>query len=145
MPGKVYRNEAIDATHDMTFFQCEGMMVGKNVTLGNLKYVVETALSEIFKKPIKTRFRPGYFPFVEPGFELDLWNETGGKDKKGAWLEFMGCGMIHPKVLEHGGIDPKEHNGFAFGFGLTRLAMMRYKITDIRELFSGSQQFAKQF
>ena len=140
MPGKVYRYEAIDATHDMTFHQCEGVVVGEDITLGHLKYTIEKALSQVLHQKIKTRFRPGYFPFVEPGLELDIWDTH-----RNTWMEFMGCGMIHPKVLEHGDIDSKMYNGFAFGFGLTRLCMIRYGITDIREFFSGDQRFVEQF
>ncbi len=140
MPGKVFRNEATDATHDMIFHQCDGMVVGKEVSLANLKHVMEEALSAIFGTKIQTRFRPGYFPFVEPGLELDFYNEQMGR-----WIEFMGCGMIHPRVLEMGGIDPNEYQGFAFGFGVTRLAMMKYGITDVRMFLQGDKKFVEQF
>lgn len=140
VPGKVFRNEAIDATHEMIFHQCEGVVVGKEVSLANLKYVIEEALSAIFGMKIETRFRPGYFPFVEPGLELDFYNPQMGR-----WIEFMGCGMMHPRVIEMGGLDPKEYQGFAFGFGVTRLAMMKYGITDIRQFLQGDMKFSKQF
>ncbi len=134
----------------MTFHQCEGVVVGKNISLGNLKLVMNKALNAIFNKKVEVRLRPGYFPFVEPGLELDmsclLCEGKGCKVcKNTGWIEFMGCGMIHPKVLEEGGIDPKKYNGFAFGFGLTRLVMMKYNITDIREFFNGGERFVRQF
>ena len=144
-PGRTYRNENVDATHDTTFFQVEGMMVGSDVSIANLIYFMREALTAVFKKDIKVRLRPGYFPFVEPGFELDAscpFCENGCPICKGnKWIEFCGCGMIHPKVLEMGGVDPKKYTGFAFGFGLTRLAMMRYGISDIRLFNSGNLEF----
>jgi len=142
-PGRVFRNEDIDATHDATFDQVEGLVVDKNISLGHLKGCLEAMLSKLFAKETAVRFRPGYFPFVEPGLEVDIWFEPSGK--KGKWLEFMGAGMVHPNVLKNIGIDPKEFGGFAFGFGLTRLVMMRYGIDDIRLLASAKQEFLTQF
>lgn len=146
-PGKVFRCERTDATHEMCFHQLEGMMVGKNITVGNLIYFMKTLLKEIFKKDMEVRLRPGYFPFVEPGFELDIrWKKPGkGESKHSGWLELLPCGMVHPNVLKAGGIDPDEYNGFAFGLGLDRLVMVRYMIEDIRHLHSGDLRFNKQF
>lgn len=149
-PGKVFRCEATDASHEMVFHQIEGMMVGKNISVANLIYFMKTLLSEIFKKEVEVRLRPGFFPFVEPGFELDIrCLICGGKGcpvcKQQGWLELLPCGMVHPNVLKAGNIDPNEYNGFAFGLGLDRLVMMRYGIDDIRHLHSGDLRFIKQF
>ena len=146
-PGKVFRCERTDATHEMCFHQLEGMMVGKDITVGNLIYFMKTLLKEIFKKDMEVRLRPGFFPFVEPGFELDIrWKKPGpGESKHSGWLELLPCGMVHPNVLRAGGIDPDEYNGFAFGLGLDRLVMVRYAIEDIRHLHSGDLRFNKQF
>ncbi|MCL2755758.1 MAG: phenylalanine--tRNA ligase subunit alpha [Firmicutes bacterium] len=142
-PGRCYRNENLDATHEMAFFQVEGMMVSENISISNLIYFMKTALTAVFKKDIKVRLRPGFFPFTEPSFELDasciFCNQVGCSIcKQSGWIEFCGCGMIHPRVLEMGGVDPNKYQGFAFGFGLTRLAMMKYGIEDIRVLNSGN-------
>lgn len=143
VPGRVFRYEATDATHDSTFHQVEGMFIDKNVSLADLKGVMTEFLTRLFKRPVKTRFRPGYFPFVEPGIELDMsFPELG---KKTEWMEFMGAGMVHPNVLKAGGIDPEKYQGWAFGFGLTRLAMMRYNIPDVRMIFSSDTRFIEQF
>lgn len=148
-PGKVFRCERTDATHEMCFHQLEGMMVGKNITVGNLIYFMKTLLKEIFKTDMEVRLRPGYFPFVEPGFELDIrWKKPDlkkGESKHSGWLELLPCGMVHPSVLRAGGIDPEEYNGFAFGLGLDRLVMVKYMIEDIRHLHSGDLRFNKQF
>lgn len=146
-PGKVFRCERTDTTHEMCFHQLEGMMVGKDITVGNLIYFMKTLLKEIFKKDMEVRLRPGFFPFVEPGFELDIrWKKPGpGESKHSGWLELLPCGMVHPNVLRAGGIDPDEYNGFAFGLGLDRLVMVRYAIEDIRHLHSGDLRFNKQF
>ncbi|MBQ7090939.1 MAG: phenylalanine--tRNA ligase subunit alpha, partial [Clostridia bacterium] len=129
-PGRCFRNEATDACHENTFFQMEGVMVGKDISISNLIFFMKTMLSEVFKKDIKVRLRPGFFPFVEPGFELDInclicGGEGCPSCKHSGWLELCPCGMIHPEVLKAGGIDPDEYIGFAFGLGLTRLAMMK--------------------
>lgn len=149
-PGRCFRNEATDACHENTFFQMEGVMVDKNISISNLIYFMKTMLSEVFRKDIKVRLRPGFFPFVEPGFELDISCLICGGDgcpscKHSGWLELCPCGMIHPEVLKAGGIDPEEYTGFAFGLGLTRLVMMKYGIKDIRDLNSGSLKSMSQF
>ncbi len=149
-PGRCFRNEATDACHENTFFQMEGMMVDKDISISNLIYFMKTMLSEVFKKDIKVRLRPGFFPFVEPGFELDIsclicGGEGCSSCKHSGWLELCPCGMIHPEVLREGGIDPEEYTGFAFGLGLTRLAMMKYGVKDIRDLNSGSLKALSQF
>lgn len=148
-PGRCFRNEALDASHENTFFQMEGMMIDKNVSISNLIYFMKTLLSEIFKKEVEVRLRPGFFPFVEPGFELDIkcpyCDGAGCKVcKNGSWIELCPCGMIHPNVLRMGGIDPEEYSGFAFGLGLSRLAMMKYNINDLRALNSCDVRILKQ-
>ena len=147
-PGRCFRNESLDATHENTFFQVEGMMVGENISIANLIYFMKEMTEAILKRDIKVRLRPGYFPFVEPGFEMDvtcIFCDAVGCSvcKKTGWIELFPCGMIHPRVLEMGGVDPKRYQGFAFGFGLTRLVMMRYAIDDIRLLNSGNLDFLK--
>ncbi len=149
-PGRCFRNEATDACHENTFFQMEGVMVDKNISISNLIYFMKTMLSEVFQKDINVRLRPGFFPFVEPGFELDISCLICGGEgcpscKHSGWLELCPCGMIHPEVLKDGGIDPEEYTGFAFGLGLTRLVMMKYGIKDIRDLNSGSLKTLTQF
>jgi phenylalanyl-tRNA synthetase alpha chain len=149
-PGRCFRNEATDACHENTFFQMEGVMVDKNISISNLIFFMKTMLSEVFKRDVKVRLRPGFFPFVEPGFELDISCAICGGEgcpscKHSGWLELCPCGMIHPEVLKAGGIDPEEYTGFAFGLGLTRLAMMRYGVKDIRDLNSGSLKVLSQF
>ncbi len=149
-PGRCFRNEATDACHENTFFQMEGVMVDKNISISNLIFFMKTMLSEVFQKDIKVRLRPGFFPFVEPGFELDISCLICGGEgcpscKHSGWLELCPCGMIHPEVLIAGGIDPEEYTGFAFGLGLTRLAMMKYGVKDIRDLNSGSLKCLDQF
>lgn len=149
-PGRVFRYEATDASHDHTFYQLEGLMVDKNINIGNLIAVMKSLLSVVFKTEVTVRLRPGFFPFVEPGFEMDikcLICEGQGCSvcKQSGWVELMPCGMVHPKVLAAGKIDPQEYSGFAFGLGLTRLVMMKYKINDIRLLSSGDLRFLNQF
>jgi phenylalanyl-tRNA synthetase alpha chain len=149
-PGKVFRCERTDASHEMCFHQLEGMMVGEDVSVGHLIYFMKTLLSEIFKRDVEVRLRPGFFPFVEPGFELDIkCLICSGKGcsvcKQVGWVELLPCGMVHPNVLKAGGIDPDKYNGFAFGLGLDRLVMMRYGIDDIRLLHAGDLRFNSQF
>ncbi len=149
-PGRCFRNESTDACHENTFFQMEGIMVGENVSIANLIYFMKTMLSEVFRKDIKVRLRPGFFPFVEPGFELDISCLICGGEgcpscKHSGWLELCPCGMIHPEVLKAGGIDPEKYTGFAFGLGMTRLAMMKYGVKDIRDLNSGNLESMCQF
>lgn len=149
-PGRCFRNENLDASHENTFFQLEGMMIGEDISISNLIYFMKVLLSEVFEKDVKVRLRPGFFPFVEPGFELDINclicdGDGCGTCKQTGWLELLPCGMIHPNVLELGGIDPNKYTGFAFGLGLTRLAMMKYEIKDIRLFNSGNLKQLKQF
>ncbi|MEK7146441.1 MAG: phenylalanine--tRNA ligase subunit alpha, partial [Patescibacteria group bacterium] len=137
-------------THDSTFYQVEGLLIDKNISLTHLKVVLKEFLTQLFKKEVTVRFRPGYFPFVEPGLEVDfgclLCDQKGCRAcKQTGWIEFLGAGMVHPNVLKAGGIDPEEYQGWAFGFGLTRLVMMRYQIPDIRLLFGGNVDFLYQF
>jgi len=150
VPGRVFRAEALDAVHEHTFYQMEGMMVDKNISLANLISVMKELLRGIFGREMEVRVRPGYFPFVEPGIELDIkCTICGGAKcpscKHTGWLELLPAGMVHPNVLKSGGIDPEEYSGFAFGLGLTRLAMMRYGIEDIRLFNSGDLRFLSQF
>ncbi len=149
-PGRCFRNEALDASHENTFFQMEGMMIDKNISISNLIYFMKTMLSEVFERDINVRLRPGFFPFVEPGFELDIsCTLCGGEGcstcKGSGWIELCPCGMIHHNVLRAGGIDPEEYTGFAFGLGLTRLVMMKYGVGDIRDLNSGNLKALSQF
>lgn len=150
IPGRVFRNEDIDACHDTTFDQIEGLMVGENISLVNLLAVLKTMMTGIFKQDVKLRFRPGYFPFVEPGLEVDMscliCSGAGCPScKHSGWLEMAGAGMVHPSVIKAGGLDPEKYSGFAFGFGMTRLAMMKYGIDDIRLFNGGDLRFLKQF
>lgn len=149
-PGRCFRNEDLDACHENTFFQLEGMVIDEKISISNLIYTMEGILKEVFHKDIKVRLRPGYFPFTEPGFELDCsCTICDGKGcptcKNSGWLELCPCGMIHPNVLEESGIDSTKYSGFAFGIGLTRLAMMKYKINDIRVLNSGDLRYLENF
>ena len=149
-PGRVFRNEEVDASHEHTFYQLEGMMIDKDVSIGHMLYFMKGLLSAIFHRDATVRLRPGFFPFVEPGFELDIKclicdGEGCPVCKQSGWVELLPCGLVHPNVLRSGGIDPEKWNGFAFGLGLTRLVMMRYGIDDIRHLNSGDLRFLRQF
>jgi phenylalanyl-tRNA synthetase alpha chain len=149
-PGRVFRYESIDASHENTFYQVEGMMVDRDISVSHLIFFMKQLLGEIFRRDVKIRLRPGYFPFVEPGFELDInCLICGGSGcsvcKQSGWVELLPCGLIHPNVLKSGGIDPAEWSGFAFGLGLNRLIMMRYGINDIRHFMSGDLRFMRQF
>ena len=150
-PGRVFRNEEVDASHEHTFYQLEGMMIDRDVSIANLTYFMKTLLAKIFKRDdVTVRLRPGYFPFVEPGFELDIQCMVCGGPgcpvcKHSGWVELLPCGLVHPNVLRAGGINPEEWSGFAFGLGLTRLVMMRYAIDDIRWINSGDLRFLNQF
>ncbi len=149
-PGRCFRNEATDASHETTFFQMEGIMVDKNISISNLIYFMKTMLSQVFEREVKVRLRPGFFPFVEPGFELDInclicGGEGCSTCHHSGWVELCPCGMIHPNVLKMGGVDPEEYTGFAFGLGLTRLVMMKYGVKDIRDLNSGNLKALSQF
>ena len=148
-PGRALRNEATDASHDYMFMQFEGLYVDKNVSIAQLLATVKLFLTQLFDKEIKIRVRPGYFPFVEPGLEIDAscpFCTTGcSVCKKTTWIELMGAGLVHPNVLKHCNIDPEIYSGFAFGFGLTRLAMLKYQIPDIRLLHNANISFLEQF
>lgn len=139
-PGRVFRYEATDATHETNFHQLEGLVIGKDISLANFKFIIEEFFRQFFSgKKIEVRLRASYFPFVEPGVEVDV------KIGSSKWLEIAGAGMVHPKVLEEGGIDPKKWQGFAFGFGMERLAIIKYGIPDIRLFMSGDERFIRQF
>jgi phenylalanyl-tRNA synthetase alpha chain len=149
-PGRVFRCEATDASHEHTFHQVEGIMIDRSVSVANLISSMMTLLSGVFGRQVTVRLRPGFFPFVEPGFELDIQCMVcGGAGcpvcKRSGWVELMPCGLIHPNVLRAGGLDPAEWEGWAFGLGLSRLVMMRYEIDDIRWLLSGDLRFVRQF
>ena len=150
-PGRTFRNEDLDANHENTFFQIEGMVIDEDVSIENLMYIMQELLKSIFKTDdLKVRLRPGFFPFTEPSYEMDMsCLICGGKGcptcKNAGWIELIGCGMVHPNVLRAGGIDPDKYRGFAFGIGLTRLAMMKYKISDIRPLNSGDIRYLSNF
>ena len=149
-PGRVYRKDEVDATHSPMFHQVEGMVIDKNVTMADLKGTLNLLAEELFGKGTVTRFRPHHFPFTEPSCEMDVQcHKCGGKGcptcKGEGWIELLGAGMIHPHVLEMAGIDPDEWSGWAFGFGLDRLAMLRYKIDDVRLIFENDIRFLEQF
>jgi len=137
-PGRTFRYEAEDATHGSVFYQLEGLMIDKNITVANLKAVIDAMVKHILGEDVETRLRPSYFPFTEPSYEVDAW--FGGK-----WLELMGCGMVSRKVLKNGGVDPDEYSGFAFGMGIERLIMLKYGIKDIRYFYQPNFDFLKQF
>ncbi len=149
-PGKVFRHEATDATHEAQFHQIEGLMVGTDVSLAHLKWVLEIFFGKLFSRSVLVRMRPSFFPFVEPGVEIDMsCFKCGGTGcslcKHTGWIEIMGAGMVHPKVLEAVGIDPTVYRGFAFGGGIDRLAMLLYGIDDVRLLYSGDLRLINQF
>lgn len=149
-PGRVFRADEVDATHSPVFHQVEGLVVDKGITLCDLKGVLEQFAHEIYGPDTKVRFRPSFFPFTEPSVEVDVscsaCGGTGCRVCKGAgWIEILGAGMVHPRVLAGCGIDPEEYSGFAFGIGLDRLTTTRYKISDIRLLFENDQRFLSQF
>jgi phenylalanyl-tRNA synthetase alpha chain len=145
VPGKVFRNEATDATHEAQFYQLEGMYIDKGVHLGHLKGTLEHFFSRFFSGETEIRFRPSFFPFVEPGVEVDMKLLSGDSKLAGKWIEVMGAGMIHPNVLRNCGIDPEVYSGFAFGMGIDRLGVMRHGIEDIRDYYSGDLRFVTQF
>ena len=149
-PGRVYRSDDVDATHSPVFHQVEGLVVDKGITMCDLKGTLETMAKEIYGSDTKVKFRPSFFPFTEPSVEVDVsCSECGGKGcrvcKGSGWIEILGAGMVHPKVLKGCGIDPEEYSGFAFGIGLDRLTTTRHKISDIRLLFENDLRFLKQF
>lgn len=149
-PGRVYRSDAVDATHSPVFHQIEGLVVDKNITMGDLKGIFEVFVKQLYGKDAKIRFRPHHFPFTEPSAEVDVscfvCNGKGCRVCKGeGWIEILGAGMVHPKVLKNGGVDPEVYSGFAFGMGLERIAMRRYDIDDLRLFFENDVRFLKQF
>lgn len=149
-PGKVYRSDAVDATHSPLFHQIEGMVIDKNITMSDLKGTLDTFAKRLYGEDTVTRFRPHHFPFTEPSAEMDIMcfscHGEGCRLCKGeGWIELLGCGMIHPKVLQNGGIDPEEYSGFALGMGLERVTMRRYNIDDLRLLFENDLRFLGQF
>lgn len=150
VPGRCFRHEATDASHEHTFYQVEGFVVDKEISVANLIYTLKSFLSALFKKEIEVRLRPGYFPFVEPGFELDfrcIFCQGKGCSvcQQSGWIELIPCGMIHPKVFEYAGYPKGKYTGFAFGAGLDRIVMLYHKINDIRLFHSGDLRFIKQF
>lgn len=149
-PGRVYRSDEVDATHSPTFHQVEGLVVDKNVTFADLKGTLQQFAKEIFGEDTKVKFRPHHFPFTEPSAEMDVsCFKCGGKGcrfcKGEGWIEILGCGMVHPHVLEMSGVDPEEYVGFAFGVGLERIALLKYEIDDMRLLYENDVRFLKQF
>ncbi|MGI5963030.1 MAG: phenylalanine--tRNA ligase subunit alpha [Lawsonibacter sp.] len=149
-PGRVYRKDEVDATHSPMFHQVEGMVIDKNVTMADLKGTLNTVVEKLYGQGTKTRFRPHHFPFTEPSCEMDVQcHKCGGVGcptcKGEGWIELLGAGMIHPRVLEMSGIDPNEYSGWAFGIGLERTAMRRFKIADLRLIFENDVRFLEQF
>ncbi|MDU5109969.1 MAG: phenylalanine--tRNA ligase subunit alpha [Clostridium sp.] len=149
-PGKVYRSDAVDATHSPIFYQMEGLVIDKGVTFADLKGTLELFAKKMFGDKVKTKFRPHHFPFTEPSAEMDatcfVCEGKGCKVCKGSgWIELLGCGMVHPQVLRNCGIDPEVYSGFAFGFGVDRMVMLKYGIDDIRLLYESDMRFLNQF
>ena len=149
-PGRVYRSDEVDATHSPVFHQIEGLVIDKNITFGDLKGALAEFAKELFGDKVQVKFRPHYFPFTEPSAEVDVTCVMCGGDgcsvcKGSGWIEVLGCGMVHPKVLEMAGIDPTEYQGFAFGMGLERLTMLKYDINDLRLFFENDVRFLSQF
>lgn len=150
VPGKVYRYEATDATHETQFHQVEGLVVGEDVTLAQLKWTLETFFKKLLGDDVVMRLRPSFFPFVEPGVEVDIscflcHGKGCGVCKHTGWIEVMGAGMVHPKVLLASGVDPRTYRGFAFGMGVDRLVMIKHGIEDVRLLYSGDLRLVNQF
>jgi len=145
VPGKVFRNETTDATHEAQFYQLEGLWVDEGIHLGHLKGTLEYFFSEFFSGKTEIRFRPSFFPFVEPGLEVDMKLLEGNSKLAGKWIEVMGAGMVHPNLLEVAGIDSKKYSGFAFGMGIDRLGVMKYGVEDVRDFYTGDLRFVNQF
>ena len=149
-PGRVFRSDEVDATHSPSFHQIEGLLIDKNITFADLKGTLAEFAKQLFGEETKVKFRPHHFPFTEPSAEMDVsCFKCGGKGcrfcKGSGWIEILGCGMVHPHVLEMCGIDPEEYNGFAFGVGLERIALLKYEIDDMRLLYENDIRFLKQF
>lgn len=145
VPGRVYRNEDVDATHEHTFYQCEGVYVSKDCTMGNMLGILKEFFENYYEQKLKMRSQPGYFPFTEPSLELMIEKPKSIGGKKGDWLEMLGCGMIHPNVLKMAGIDPTIYHGFAWGGGIDRLVMLKYGLTDVRNFEAGNLKFLREF
>lgn len=145
--GKVFRNEATDMTHEAEFYQVEGMVIGPDITVAHLRGTLTEFFSKLMKGQVEVRFRPSFFPFVEPGLEVDmrLVGADAPEKLRGKWIEIMGAGMVHPSVLKNAGVDPKKYQGFAFGGGIDRLAILRWGIDDIRYMHSADLRFINQF
>ena len=149
-PGRVFRSDEVDATHSPSFHQIEGMVIDKNITFADLKGTLQEFVKQLFGADTKVKFRPHHFPFTEPSAEMDVsCFKCGGKGcrfcKGEGWIEILGCGMVHPKVLKMSGIDPNEYQGFAFGLGLERITLLKYEIDDMRMLYENDDRFLKQF
>ena len=149
-PGRVFRSDEVDATHSPSFHQIEGLIIDKNISFADLKGTLEVFAKELFGEDTKTKFRPHHFPFTEPSAEVDVsCFKCGGKGcrmcKGSGWIEILGCGMVHPKVLSDCGIDPEVYSGFAFGIGLERVTLLKYEIDDMRLLYENDARFLKQF
>ena len=145
IPGRVYRNEDVDATHEHTFYQCEGMFVSKDCTLGNMLGVLREFFERYYEQKLEIRTQPGYFPFTEPSVELLIEKPKALGGKKGDWLEMLGCGMTHPNVLKMAGIDPTVYHGFAWGGGIERLVLLKYGLNDIRQFEAGNLNYLREF
>lgn len=150
IPGRIFRHEATDASHETNFYQVDGLMVGKDISVANFKATIQEFFQRFFEKPVEIRTRPGYFPFTEPSFEVDMTClNCNGKGcpacSQSGWMEIVGAGMVHPAVFKNSGLNPRNWQGWAFGMGLDRLAMMKYKINDIRLFYSGDLRFLEQF
>lgn len=143
--GRVFRNEDVDATHEHTFYQCEGIFVSENATLGEMLGTLRSFFEVYYGQRLKIKTQPAYFPFVEPGLEFSIEKPAALGGKPGEWLEMLGCGMIHPNVLKAAGIDPEKYQGFAWGGGIERLVMLKYGIEDLRYFESGKLQFLRKF
>lgn len=150
VPGRVYRNETTDATHEINFYQLEGLMMDKDISVGNFKAIITDFVNQFFEENVNVRLRPSFFPFTEPSFEVDMsCTVCGGKGcsvcSNTGWVEILGAGMVHPNIIKNSGLNPKKWQGFAFGIGIDRLAMIKYRIDDVRLFYSGDLRFLKQF
>lgn len=150
VPGRVYRNETTDASHEINFYQMEGLMIDKDISVANFKAIITQFIDEYFKGDVEVRLRPSYFPFTEPSFEVDMSctvcdGEGCSVCSQTGWVEVLGAGMVHPNVIKNSGLNPKHWQGFAFGMGIDRLAMIKYGIDDVRLFYSGDLRFLNQF
>ena len=145
IPGRVFRNEDVDATHEHTFYQCEGVYVSEDATMGQMLAVLSSFFEEYYGQKLNTKTQPGFFPFTEPSLELLIEKPKNLAGKGDGWLEMLGCGMIHPNVLKNAGIDPNKYKGFAWGGGIDRLVMLKYQLNDVRYFESGKLNFLEEF